>query len=224
MNQEKQLRDWQQRKDEEERLVKEYTSNSDKDHVNNYVEKLHQKEIAILNKNFYNDNNEVSDSISSSIKYLMRKKARENDPQKVQVKIEKIDYNEFINKKIMDHNNFNFDKFTKGSIKPAHFGFGNNDNEKNEKISLRDFEEKNNKNVKDVKDVKGNIKHKNNIDCEVDEKKKKEKNLKGKKVEKNVSKKKKNNTKKTENEENSEISDGNDLDKEELEKELLLSF
>ena len=83
------LSDWQQKKIDEERMLKEYNSTSDKNNINNYVEKIHQKEIEKLNTNYHIDNQEATESISSSIKYLMRKKNRSN-----KVKIEKFEFKE----------------------------------------------------------------------------------------------------------------------------------
>ncbi len=108
VNQEKMLSDWQQRKTEEEKMLKDYTNPNNKKNGNNYVEKIHQKEIEAMNTEFKFDNYEVTESISSSIKYLMRKKTRENSER---VKIEKLELKDFNEKKIREHNNFNYEKF-----------------------------------------------------------------------------------------------------------------
>jgi len=107
VNQEKLLNDWQQRKVDEERMLKDY-NNNEISNANNYVEKLHHKEIEAINTNFKLDNHEVTESISSSIKYLMRKKNREKS--KI-AKIEKLEINIYNDRKIREHNNFNFEKF-----------------------------------------------------------------------------------------------------------------
>ncbi len=102
------LSDWEQKKIEEEKMLKEYTNPNNKKNANIYVEKLHHKEIENVNSNFKYDNHEVTESISSSMKYLMRKKLREKSQP---AKIEKREIREYNDKKIKEHNNFNFDKF-----------------------------------------------------------------------------------------------------------------
>lgn len=108
VNQEKMLSDWEQKKMEEEKMLKEYNNPNDRSIANNHVEKLHHKEIEIINTNFKYDNQEVTESISSSMKYLMRKKLREKSKP---AQIQKIKIEEYNDKKIKEHNNFNFEKF-----------------------------------------------------------------------------------------------------------------
>lgn len=102
------LSDWEQKKIDEEKMLKDYTNPNDKRNANIYVEKLHHKEIESINTNFKYDNHEVTESISSSMKYLMRKKLREKSKP---AKIEKLEIGEYNDKKIKEHNNFNFEKF-----------------------------------------------------------------------------------------------------------------
>jgi hypothetical protein len=229
--------------------MKFYTSTSEKTNVNNYIEKLHQKEIALLNKNFHIDNNEVSDSISSSIKYLMKKKERENNNKNNTNNINnnininniiksKIDYNDIISKKISEHNNFNFNKFIK-----------NDDAIKYSNFDLRNYYNNNNINNIDLDNdlLIGKNEKKTSINCDIEvinkEKKLIEKknnnnniinninnnydvpNMKGKKKLEKVNKKSLNVKiiEKNLDEENQNENE-NDFDKEELEKELLLNF
>lgn len=176
-----------------------------------------------MNKNFYIDNNEVSDSISSSIKYLMKKKEREknnnmnnniNNSEK-----SKVEDKDIVNKKISEHNNFNFEKFkfikNDDALKYNNFGLGNNnisidinnDFPNGKKVNGKKSSFENNININKIIDV-------NTI-----------KNLKGKKKSEKVSKK---SMKENVIEKNLDLDkdkeEEDDINKEDLEKELLLNF
>lgn len=103
------LRDWQQKKVEEEKMLKEYTNSSNKSDIGNYSDALYQKEIESINRDYKEANHEVSESVSSSIKYLMRKKQR--DHNKPKPKIEKLDLKEYNNKKTLEYNNIDIENF-----------------------------------------------------------------------------------------------------------------
>lgn len=68
--------DWQQKRMEEERLIKQYENPSEGKDVKNLH--FNNPEILELNKKFYDDIDITTNSVSDSIKYLMKKKKRES--------------------------------------------------------------------------------------------------------------------------------------------------
>lgn len=244
--------------------MKFYSSTSEKTNVNNYIEKLHQKEIALMNKNFYIDNNEVSDSISSSIKYLMKKKERENNiktetgktinvnniitnKRNNKIDIDYVDYIDVVNKKISEHNNFNFNKFVNESFKEKNNDLINTNfaigiGIKSDDVNLKNFNSDIKNKLSDAV-IKDNLSSNNNIDVSnlKNKAKGKKKNEKNSDSNDNVNvnananvkksmKDKCNNDKykvvieKNEINGNRNNDEDNDFNKEELEKELLLNF
>jgi hypothetical protein len=205
------LCDWEQKKIDEEKMLKEYTNPNDKSNANNYVEKLHHKEIEALNTNFKYDNQEVTESISSSMKYLMRKKLREKIRP---AKIEKLGIREYNDKIIKEHNNFNFEKFkedvqNKMNNSYSIFGHSRKIIDKQTKIDNdniyrnKDYIKNGKKTLNDYVNYKDN-----HLDLNLNEEKIIENDLKGKKdIPDNLS----------------QLSDNSEnyLNKEDLEKELL---
>jgi Arc/MetJ-type ribon-helix-helix transcriptional regulator len=79
VNQEKLLREWQQKKMEEERLLNALNNPNEENNLKNYIESDNKKAVNKLNKKYIEESTETTNSISDSIRYLMRKKKREEE-------------------------------------------------------------------------------------------------------------------------------------------------
>jgi hypothetical protein len=77
VNQEKMIKDWQQKKLEEEKLLKMYNNPIEEGNVKDYIDSDKRKEVERLNKKYFVDSVETSDSVSQSIKFLLKKQKRD---------------------------------------------------------------------------------------------------------------------------------------------------
>ena len=77
VNQEKMIKDWQQKKIEEEKLLKMYNNPVEEGNVKDYIDSDKRKEVERLNKKYLVDSVETSDSVSQSIKFLLKKQKRD---------------------------------------------------------------------------------------------------------------------------------------------------
>jgi len=101
VNQEKMLRDWHLKKMEEERLLKALNNPKDENNLKEYIDNDNKKSVNKLNKKFVEETTETTNSISESIRFLLKKTKRQNEEEK-----ENYDYNDKnINKST--NNNFN---------------------------------------------------------------------------------------------------------------------
>jgi hypothetical protein len=78
VNQEKMLQEWQQKKQEEEKLLSEYETG---DNVKDFLINTKKEETDKLNQQFIQETNNITSTVTASIKYLLRKKQREQPKQ-----------------------------------------------------------------------------------------------------------------------------------------------
>jgi hypothetical protein len=97
VNQEKMIKEWQQKKIEEEKLLKMYNNPNEEENVKDYIDSDKRKEVLRLNKKYLFESVETTESVSDSIKFLLKKQKRDggienknNIIEKVEIK--KIDY------------------------------------------------------------------------------------------------------------------------------------
>lgn len=88
VNQEKMLHDWQLKKNEEERMVKEFENPEEEKNIKNYIDHNNKQDVIELNKKFKIESEMSVNSVAKSIKYLMKKKKRQEI-----VEISQIDKN-----------------------------------------------------------------------------------------------------------------------------------
>jgi hypothetical protein len=79
VNQEKMLKEWQQKKLEEEKLMREYSDPKEEENLKLYKDNEKKKEVLRLNEKYLIDSVDTSDSISKSIKFLLKKQKREDE-------------------------------------------------------------------------------------------------------------------------------------------------
>jgi hypothetical protein len=93
VNQEKMIKEWQQKKLEEEKLLKMYNNPNEEGNVKDYIDSDKRKEVMRLNKKYLVDSVETSDSVSQSIRFLLKKQKRDG-AKNIQetVEIKKLDY------------------------------------------------------------------------------------------------------------------------------------
>ncbi len=99
VNQERILREWYQKKMEEERLLKALNNPDEENNVKAYIDSDNKKAVHKLNKNYIEVSAETTNSISDSIKYLLKKRLREEGNTK-DIKEEDVKY---------DYSNSNID-------------------------------------------------------------------------------------------------------------------
>jgi hypothetical protein len=74
VNQEKMLQEWQKKKAEEDKLLREYETG---DNVKEMLIAAKKSETDKLNEKFIQETNNITNSVSASIKYLLKKKKRD---------------------------------------------------------------------------------------------------------------------------------------------------
>lgn len=79
VNQEKMLRDWQQKKQEEEKFIQSFNNPDEEENVKNYIDSENRKDVHKLNKKYLIESTETVNSVSESVKFLLKKKKREKD-------------------------------------------------------------------------------------------------------------------------------------------------
>jgi hypothetical protein len=104
VNQEKMVKEWQQKKMEEERLIKQYNNPEDEKDVKDALDEDKRKEVMNLNKKFIVESFETTKSVSDSLKFLnrKRKKIAEKSIQPMKVEIKKVEYPTNTKRKCLD--------------------------------------------------------------------------------------------------------------------------
>jgi hypothetical protein len=78
VNQEKQMVEWEKRKEEEERKIKKYNSATSESEIIQKLNADKNNEIAKQNEQFFIENNRTKRSIEKSLKFLSKKRKNEN--------------------------------------------------------------------------------------------------------------------------------------------------
>jgi hypothetical protein len=92
VNQERTLKEWHQKKIEEEKMIQTYNNPQKEANIKDYIDSDKRKEIQKLNKKFVLDSYETTESITDSIKFLMKKQMRESNKQSEMKNINQIPY------------------------------------------------------------------------------------------------------------------------------------
>jgi hypothetical protein len=93
VNQERMLQEWQMKRSEEENIIKQYENPEDVTNIKAIMDAQNNVSQAEMTEKYREELNEMTNTITSSVKYLMRKQKREE-----QKKIEKFEY------KLSEHN------------------------------------------------------------------------------------------------------------------------
>ena len=68
------IHQWQQKKNEEERFVEEHENPENEQIMKNHMNHYKGIELTVLEKKFHQDSKDTTDSVSNSVKYLMKKR------------------------------------------------------------------------------------------------------------------------------------------------------
>ena len=71
------MKDWQQKKSEEEKLLRMYNKPDQEENVKDYIDSDKKKEVLKLNQKYLMESVETTQSVSDSIKFLLKKQKRE---------------------------------------------------------------------------------------------------------------------------------------------------
>ena len=91
------IHQWQQKKNEEERFMEEHENPENEQNIKDHLNHYKGIELTVMEKKFHQDSRDTTDSVSSSVKYLLKKRKKtsglNNLPKnnKINFKIEEID-------------------------------------------------------------------------------------------------------------------------------------
>lgn len=91
VNQEKMIHQWQQKKLEEDKFIEEHMIQEGEENLNDYLNNYKGMDLSNLEKKFQRDSVDTTNSISNSIKYLLKKRKKINDPNNNFKKVINID-------------------------------------------------------------------------------------------------------------------------------------